>query len=53
VVPVLRLLDELLADTGGAPDAEATDVLGRLSTGGGEAARLARSIRARGTARAV
>ena len=50
LVPLLRALDELLAETGGAVAPEAADVLGRLSTGSGQAARVARSILERGAA---
>ena len=47
LVPLLRLLDELLAGTGGAAPADGRVSLERLTTGGGQAGRLARSILSR------
>lgn len=48
LVPLLRLLDELLAGPGSAPAPEARPLLERLSGGGGHARRLARTILSRG-----
>ncbi len=48
VVPLLRLLDELLAGTRGGPAEAARRPLETLVASGGEAGRLARSILARG-----
>jgi hypothetical protein len=47
LVPLLRLLDELLAATGGSVVAEARPVLERLAGSSGRAGRLARAIVAR------
>ena len=44
LVPLLRLLDELLAGTGAPPAEDARPVLDRLVGSGGQAGRLARSI---------
>ncbi len=48
LVPLLRLLDELLAGVGGAPPEAARATLGPLAGAGGVAGRLARSILGRG-----
>jgi hypothetical protein len=48
LVPLLRLLDELLAGTGSAVASDAREPLGRLAAAGGQAGRLARSIVTRG-----
>jgi hypothetical protein len=47
LVPLLRLLDELLAQTGGSPVDEARPALEGLRSSGGQAGRLTRSILAR------
>jgi len=47
LVPLLRLLDELLAGSGAPPASEAGPVLDRLAGAGGQAGRLGRSILAR------
>lgn len=47
LVPLLRLLDELLAQTRGRPSVEARPPIEALSRSGGQAGRLARSILAR------
>jgi hypothetical protein len=47
LVPLLRLLDELLARTGGRATDAARPPLAALAAAGGQAARLARSIQAR------
>lgn len=44
LVPLLRLLDELLAGTAGRPADEARESLNRLVAAGGQSGRLARSI---------
>jgi len=48
LVPLLRLLDELLATTGDTAAADGRASLERFKTGGGQAGRLARSILSRG-----
>jgi hypothetical protein len=48
LVPLLRLLDELLAGMGSAVPSVAREHLGRLAGAGGQAGRLARSIMTRG-----
>ena len=48
LVPLLRLLDELVAGTAGASADQAREPLERLSSAGGQAGRLARSILSRG-----
>ncbi len=48
LVPLLRLLDELLAGSGTAPAEAARGPLERVAATGGQAGRLARSILARG-----
>jgi hypothetical protein len=48
LVPFLRLLDELMADTGTPPVEDARPALERLAGAGGQAGRLARSILSRG-----
>jgi hypothetical protein len=48
LVPLLRLLDELLAGPGSPPAAEARPVLDGVAGSGGQAGRLARSILSRG-----
>ena len=48
LVPLLRLLDELLAGTGSPPVEEARPALEQLGRASGQAGRLARSILARG-----
>jgi hypothetical protein len=47
LVPLLRLLDELLASSGGPPASVAGPVLERFAGAGGQTGRLARSIVAR------
>jgi hypothetical protein len=47
LVPLLRLLDELLAGTGSAPAAVARPDLERLAGAGGQGGRLARSVLSR------
>ena len=47
LVPLLRLLDELLAGTGGGPTEDARRHVEALATSGGQAGRLARSIGSR------
>lgn len=47
LVPLLRLLDELLAETSAAPQTGARPALARLAASGGQAGRLARSILSR------
>jgi hypothetical protein len=47
LVPLLRLLDELLAGPGSPPAVEARSVLERVAGSGGQAGRLARSILSR------
>jgi hypothetical protein len=49
LVALLRLLDELLASTAGAPALQALPTLDSLATSGGQTGRLARSIRRRGS----
>jgi hypothetical protein len=48
LVPLLRLLDELLAGTGRSPAEAARPVLEAIASSAGQAGRLARSILARG-----
>ena len=48
LVPLLRLLDELLAGSGTAPAEAARGPLERIAATGGQAGRLARSILSRG-----
>ena len=48
LVPLLRLLDELLAGAGSTPAPVARPPLEQLAGAGGQAGRLARSILARG-----
>lgn len=48
LVPLLRLLDELLAGRGAPPAEEGRPPLERLAAAGGQAGRLARSILSRG-----
>lgn len=48
LVPVLRLLDELLAGTGRPPAEDGRPALERLMVSGGQAGRLSRSILSRG-----
>ena len=47
LVPLLRLLDELLAETGGPVVVEARSTLERLGGAGGQAGRLARAVLSR------
>jgi hypothetical protein len=48
LVPLLRLLDELLGGSGSSPAQDRRQVLVRLAEAGGQTGRLARSILARG-----
>jgi hypothetical protein len=50
LVPLLRVLDELLAASGGSPVDATRPSLERLARGGGQAGRLARSVLLRGEA---